>query len=1657
MGRDNDRRSGRSRYNSRGGRGYGRSNSHNSQGKAPKELVLKFSPQTPGKGIYAPYATVKEAIVRTIQKQSAAHQDVAKSLKDMKLVDLAKEKPKQQLSKKTDPDANEIEQKALTLIYADEMKVYKARVRELENGMKQAYAIITADFCTKNMMNRLESLENFDAEIFNNPIALLEQIKSLVHNSVRAQYPLMNMTDSLLQWLTMHQPLDEELTDYVKRFKQLRDVAKAHLGTEVLYHFIENQADYKALNNDAAAETAMKKSSFEEWCAYLFIRNANRAKYGSVQTRLAQEYSMGTDKYPKALNAAADILANHTFDPTYKEALKKRRDSQRKEPPRRSEPKDDESVAGQSFAQQDMKCYACGKKGHSSRQCKANIPYKDWVVTRAIQNYQEDEPRANADEVSEYGSDEDDNRSAASFNTTSSRNRRSDATNTSRRRTNISGHQRRQAFSGFQGANARQVHKQTSSRFSKMERMIHLDSGSTLGGTFMNSDLLLDIKKAKQPTVMTTNAGNKKLDLEGTLPGLPDLGPVIYDSSMITNLLGLAPLVDKGYRVTYDSDIEDAFNLHTPDSVLKFKRTPEGLYGYEPSQDYLSYIAKEKNMLPPPSKPTAVAASHVVSSVKENKLGYNKKQLERAKLARDLYHAMGCPTVENFKHILRQKIIKNCPVTTDDANLAEKIYGPDVGTLKGKSTRQRPNPVINDLVEIPPEILEPHHELTLCIDNMFVNGIPMLTTIDTGIRYRALQPLDSRSAENLYNALDKVLRLYSNAGLRIATINADGEFKTLMEQVADELDVAINPTAAQEHVPEAERNNRTIGERIRAVYQNLPFSNLPRVMWAHLAMLVTDQLNYFPAKGGASKYFSPHVLLKKMDLDYEKHCKIPFGSYVIANHEHDPKNTPATRGIDCIYLRPLNNKQGGHYLMHLSTGKLITRQTVTVVPITDSVIHRVDKLGTKQGMKSLKLETKDKQPLFPANWIAGVDYEDTDDNMDDNDEEYTESDTDEDSYDFDDELDDEESYDRMDTDEIDELLADETTPTDTNPITVETVEEEDDTPEPEPRRSTRETRQPEILSPTFEQHKQRVRFADQSQQKLEKRHNILYTNGKEEHVEYDTDRAGVIANLMVEIRHKVMNGKPCFGQQYPLHRGLKKFGDKGRAAAGKELDQLHNRNTFAPVDVSQLSPDEKRKAQEGMMLLTEKRDGTVKGRLVYNGKPTRDWHTKEETASPTVDTNSIMLTNVIDAKEGRDKMTVDVPNAFVQTPWPEDMDRVIMKCTGVLVDELVKQAPNVYATYVVYENGKKVIYLEVLMALYGMLVAALLWYRKFRSDLEGIGFIFNPYDPCVANRMINGKQQTIRFHVDDLDSSHMQSKVNDKFLKWLNEMYGSYGEVKATRGLKHEYLGMTFDYSLPGKVIADMSDYVKTMIGDFSIHFNSTDTAPTPALEDLFAEGQGVKLNKEHAHEFHTFVAKGLFACKRARPDIHTAITALCTRVKSPNQDDWRKLIRLMKYLNGTKDDKLILSADNLHTIKWYVDASFAVHPDFKSHTGAVMTFGHGAPISMSKKQKLNTRSSTEAELVGADDATTMILWTKLFMEAQGYEVKRNILYQDNKSTILLEQNGKRSSSKRTRAINIRYFFLTDQVEKGNLGIEYCPTTEMIGDYMTKPLQRKTI
>ena len=302
--------------------------------------------------------------------------------------------------------------------------------------------------------------------------------------------------------------------------------------------------------------------------------------------------------------------------------------------------------------------------------------------------------------------------------------------------------------------------------------------------------------------------------------------------------------------------------------------------------------------------------------------------------------------------------------------------------------------------------------------------------------------------------------------------------------------------------------------------------------------------------------------------------------------------------------------------------------------------------------------------------------------------------------------------------------------------------------------------------------------------------------------------------------------------------------------------------------------------------------------------------------------------------------------------------------------------------------------------------------------------------------------------------SHVKKKCVDEMIEWSKSMYeDKVGKVKQSRGKIHDYLGMEMDFSDPGTVQIKMIRYVQDMVACFPDQAAVQKAVVSPASDSLFRIRDSPRLNKDKAEIFHNIVAKGLFVAKRARPDIMVTIAFLCTRVREPTEEDWAKLLRLIRYLNGTSELFLTLSADDSHIIRWYGDASFAVHQDMKSHTGGVMTMGSGGVVNVSRKQKMVSKSSMEAELIAGDDIANTIIWANYFLEAQGYQNNGTVLLQDNKSCMLLHNNGKASSSKRTRHLNIRYYFLADRIANGELTVEFCPTDDMIADYLTKPLQ----
>lgn len=234
-----------------------------------------------------------------------------------------------------------------------------------------------------------------------------------------------------------------------------------------------------------------------------------------------------------------------------------------------------------------------------------------------------------------------------------------------------------------------------------------------------------------------------------------------------------------------------------------------------------------------------------------------------------------------------------------------------------------------------------------------------------------------------------------------------------------------------------------------------------------------------------------------------------------------------------------------------------------------------------------------------------------------------------------------------------------------------------------------------------------------------------------------------------------------------------------------------------------------------------------------------------------------------------------------------------------------------------------------------------------------------------------------------------------------------------------------------------------------------TKSRPTPAAECLFDIRDGAeKASAEQAAWFHTNVAKMLYLSKRVRPECLTAVAFLSTRVQACDVDDIAKLERLLGYLLGTRSRGIVLRVGDKMEVKGYIDAAYGVHKSSgKSHTGCVIVLGQGGPLcSKSTKQKIVTKSSTEAELVGLSDTATQAIHLRNFVLSQGYDVGPAVIFQDNMGCMALMKRGG-PGSERSRHINIRHFWLSEKVAEGEVVIEHLRTEKMFANALTKPVQ----
>jgi Reverse transcriptase (RNA-dependent DNA polymerase) len=957
------------------------------------------------------------------------------------------------------------------------------------------------------------------------------------------------------------------------------------------------------------------------------------------------------------------------------------------------------------------------------------------------------------------------------------------------------------------------------------------------------------------------------------------------------------------------------------------------------------------------------------------------------------------------------------------------------------------------------------------------------------IHFVSCRPITDRSKGAIRACIAADIKTYEERGFTVTTIHGDGEFNQFRNLFPN---IHFNICSAEDHVPEVEGAIRTIKETIRATIHGMPYHRLPRAIVKELVSMATRTNNMLPHSDGISDTLSPATIVTGLPKHDFNTMTLEFGSYVQV-YDGTSNNTKS-RTLGAIATNPTGNSSGDHFFVSLESGDRIHRRSWTVLPVSDAAISRVEAIASNEGMP----------PVDHDNMINEYD---PDDIVDESayDRNYTPPATEpvddhnltSDAYTSESEHDDDENDSLFDDTGHHDLY--DTVPTPAPAPPTDTVP----TPAPPTASPTPVTAGP---TPTTNAQATEER-TDNNVEPCENEERVINNHENEEREEplnpeqqvgeneerndasrVDTEHRATLQSALHAKRKGLRNkaGKADYSYRYGFaqiekhlesaakaleqlqtfttneqsfqlpaiqravhgliftqmsaHKGIKKHGQAAYDALRKEFEQFKVMQVLEPLDAFTLTDEQKSESLRALSVIKEKRDGRLKGRTVADGSAQRGKFSKSETGSPTAASDAVLLTAVVDAHEGRDVAIADVTGAYLHAYMKEFIS---MRFTGWAVDLLCEVNPE-YTQHVVHEGKTKALYVRCNKAIYGCVVSEL-----FSQTLEQHGFTINPYDFCVANATIEGTQCTIVWYVDDTKISHVKPSVVSQVIDMLESHFG---KMTVSRGAQHEFLGMHLHYLGDGTVTVHMPSYLHGAIDDSGLQI--TKSSPTPASASLLhIEKKSPLLNPAQARTFHSVVARLIYVGTRARSDILLALGFLCSRVSAPTEQDERKLQRLLEYLHGTIDLKLRLGANSLNEFTTWVDASFAVHNDMRSHTGGVISFGRGGLICKSKKQSINTKSSTKAELIGASDYLPNTIYVKMFMAAQGHHTTKAIFYQDNQSAIKMESNGKASCGQRSRHIDIRYFFITDHVKQQSITIEHCPTGIMLADFFTKPLQ----
>ena len=327
-----------------------------------------------------------------------------------------------------------------------------------------------------------------------------------------------------------------------------------------------------------------------------------------------------------------------------------------------------------------------------------------------------------------------------------------------------------------------------------------------------------------------------------------------------------------------------------------------------------------------------------------------------------LYHALGTSSLSYLKAIIQINLIKNNSVTKEDIDLVGKTFGPNVSTIKGKTTRTSAAPFVSNLVEIPDELLETHRDITISMESLTVNSLKFLSIISHDIYYHTAQYV----SQPIGSVYEKCL-----GGFEIPEVHCHIESHKVMDNYSIKQGPPIELCSGQNTRSTCKskqlHNTRMCMWNVSRI--GLPYTHSPHIFGQISGNRGSMKINFFQISMASPNTLAPWMVFHQENKDYDCQCKHALEDHVQVQDDNEPKYTTARCSLDSFYLHPTLSKQEGHELLHLQTNGVIIRHKVTPVPVTSSIISQAHALAPLDPMPpDLNITNCTNQILFDSAW-----------------------------------------------------------------------------------------------------------------------------------------------------------------------------------------------------------------------------------------------------------------------------------------------------------------------------------------------------------------------------------------------------------------------------------------------------------------------------------------------------------------------------------------------------------------------------------------------------------------------------------------------------------------------------------------------------------------